>query len=140
MSESEDIAPLFDRLAPENRNAMDEEDRLRPDFVREVLDAAADGDDERARALVEPLHPADVADLIELAAADEREGLLVEFRRRLRTKAPVFAVSAASGEGCRELMSEVARFLLMTRSDLKKEIDADKRLRSEHAEDVQGSA
>ena len=55
---------------------MDEEDRLRPDFVREVLDAAADGDDEKARALVEPLHPADVADLIELAAADEREGLV----------------------------------------------------------------
>ena len=48
---------------------MDEEDRLRPDFVRDVLDAAADGDDEKARALVEPLHPADIADLIELAAA-----------------------------------------------------------------------
>ena len=71
MSESEDIAAI-----PESRNAMDEEDRLRPDFVREVLDAAADGDDEKARALVEPLHPADVADLIELAAADEREGLV----------------------------------------------------------------
>ena len=41
-----------------------------------MLDAAADGDDEKARALVEPLHPADVADLIELAAADEREGLV----------------------------------------------------------------
>ena len=81
-----------------------------------------------------------VLNKIDLIPADEREGLLVEFRRRLRTKAPVFAVSAASGEGCRELMSEVARFLLMTRSDLKKEIDADKRLRSEHAEDVQGSA
>jgi len=71
MSESEVIAAV-----PESRNAMDEEDRLRPDFVREVLDAAADGDDEKARALVEPLHPADIADLIELAAADEREGLV----------------------------------------------------------------
>lgn len=71
MSESENIAAI-----PETRNAMDEEDRLRPEFVREVLDAAADGDDEKARALVEPLHPADVADLIELAAADEREGLV----------------------------------------------------------------
>jgi magnesium transporter len=55
---------------------MDEEDRLRPDFVRDVLDAADDGDDEKARALVEGLHPADIADLIELAAADEREGLV----------------------------------------------------------------
>jgi magnesium transporter len=71
MSESEDIAAV-----PESRNAMDKENRLRPDFVREVLDAAADGDDEKARALVEPLHPADIADLIELAAADEREGLV----------------------------------------------------------------
>jgi magnesium transporter len=77
MSESEDIAAVPDsRISPESRNAMDEEDRLRPDFVRDVLDAAADGDDAKARALVEPLHPADIADLIELAAADEREGLV----------------------------------------------------------------
>jgi magnesium transporter len=34
------------------------------------------GDHSAARALVEPLHPADVADLIELARADEREGLV----------------------------------------------------------------
>jgi magnesium transporter len=75
MSESEDIAPLSEsRHAPES--VMDKEDRLRPDFVRDVLDAAADGDDEKARALVEGLHPADIADLIELAAADEREGLV----------------------------------------------------------------
>ena len=51
---------------------MDAEDRLRPDFVERVLDAVDAGDAETARALVEPLHPADVADLIELARADER--------------------------------------------------------------------
>jgi magnesium transporter len=55
---------------------MDEEDRLRPEFVERVLDAVDDGDDETARELVAPLHPADVADLIELAARDEREGLV----------------------------------------------------------------
>jgi len=55
---------------------MDDEDRLRPRFVTEVLDAVDDGDVETARRLVEPLHPADVADLIELARADEREGLV----------------------------------------------------------------
>ncbi|MEP7316015.1 MAG: magnesium transporter [Sphingomicrobium sp.] len=54
----------------------DDEDRLRPDFVARVLDAVADGDDEAAQALVEDLHPADVADLIELARADERDGLV----------------------------------------------------------------
>src|SRR5678815_1949043 len=31
---------------------------------------------ETARKLVQPLHPADVADLIELAARDDREGLV----------------------------------------------------------------
>ena len=56
MSESEDIAAA---APPDSQRAMDAEDRLRT-----------------ARALVEPLHPADVADLIELAARDEREGLV----------------------------------------------------------------
>ena len=52
-----------------------------------------------------------VLNKIDLVPADERDALLQEFRRRLRTKAPIFAVSAATGEGCRELVSAVARFL-----------------------------
>ena len=77
MSESEHIAaaPEADSV-PANNMAIDEEDRLRPEFVSKVLDAVDEGDDETARKLVEPLHPADVADLIELAARDEREGLV----------------------------------------------------------------
>jgi magnesium transporter len=73
VSESEPIAaaPLEDSASP-----VDEEDRLRPEFVDKVLDAVEAGDDDTARRLVEPLHPADVADLIELAARDEREGLV----------------------------------------------------------------
>jgi magnesium transporter len=55
---------------------IDAEDRLRPEFVDKVLDSVEAGDDETARRLVAPLHPADVADLIELARADEREGLV----------------------------------------------------------------
>jgi magnesium transporter len=55
---------------------MDEETRLRPEFVDKVLDAVDAGNDETARKLVRPLHPADVADLIELARRDEREGLV----------------------------------------------------------------
>ncbi len=54
----------------------DAEDRLRPEFVDKVLDAVEAGDIVTARALVEPLHPADVADLIELARGDERDGLV----------------------------------------------------------------
>jgi magnesium transporter len=46
------------------------------EFVREVLDAVADGDDEAARELVAGLHPADIADLIELAPGDERGDLI----------------------------------------------------------------
>jgi len=52
-----------------------------------------------------------VLNKIDLIAPDERDALAAEFRRRLRTKAPVFAVSAATGEGCRELTVEIARFL-----------------------------
>ena len=73
MSESEDIAAA---APPDTQRAMDAEDRLRPEFVDKVLDAVDAGDDVTVRALVEPLHPADVADLIELAARDERDGLV----------------------------------------------------------------
>jgi magnesium transporter len=77
MSESEHIAaPLVAESNPAQSSAIDEEDRLRPEFVDKVLDAVEAGDDETARQLVEPLHPADVADLIELAARDDREGLV----------------------------------------------------------------
>ncbi|WP_394998555.1 magnesium transporter [Sphingomonas sp.] len=61
---------------PADSNIMDREDRLKPKFVARVLDAVAAGDNETARALVGPLHPADVADLIELARGDERDGLV----------------------------------------------------------------
>jgi len=77
VSESEHIAaaPHADSGSSDN-SVMDEETRLRPEFVDKVLDAVEAGDDETARQLVEPLHPADVADLIELARRDEREGLV----------------------------------------------------------------
>src|SRR5918998_4578589 len=80
MSDSEDIAAVHENApsaaSAATDRAMDAEDRLRPEFVDRVLDAVDAGDDVTARALVEPLHPADVADLIELAARDEREGLV----------------------------------------------------------------
>jgi len=75
VSESEHIAAAPPQDSTPNQ-VMDEETRLRPEFVDRVLDAVEAGDDETARALVQPLHPADVADLIELAARDEREGLV----------------------------------------------------------------
>ena len=77
MADDDRIAPeLLAESNPAHSTAIDEEDRLRPAFVDRVLDAVEAGDDETARRLVQPLHPADVADLIELARADEREGLV----------------------------------------------------------------
>src|SRR4051812_12846068 len=75
MAETDHIAPVPPQDDTPNQ-VMDEETRLRPEFVDKVLDAVDAGDDETARRLVEPLHPADVADLIELAARDERDGLV----------------------------------------------------------------
>jgi magnesium transporter len=54
---------------------LDEDDRLKPEFVRAVLDAVENGDPETARALVEPLHPADIADLFELTPGERRADL-----------------------------------------------------------------
>jgi magnesium transporter len=77
MADNDHIAP--ENLAeanPAHSSVIDEEDRLRPEFVERVLDAVDAGDDDTARKLVQPLHPADVADLIEAAARDERDGLV----------------------------------------------------------------
>ena len=54
---------------------LDEDDRLRPEYVDEVLEKLEAGDDEGVRALVEPLHPADIADLFELVDRDKRRAL-----------------------------------------------------------------
>ena len=69
MSETELTQPEADS------QQLDEDDRLKPEFVRAVLDAVEDGDSEVARALVEPLHPADIADLFELTPHEERAAL-----------------------------------------------------------------
>ncbi len=59
----------------ETETELDEDDRLRPEFVRAVLDAVEEGDVDAARALVEPLHPADIADLFELVPQEQRGAL-----------------------------------------------------------------
>jgi len=53
----------------------DEDDRLKDDFVAAVLDAVEANDIDGARELVSPLHPADIADLVELTPADRRGSL-----------------------------------------------------------------
>lgn len=78
MSETE----LDDVQAP-IETGLDGEDRLKPEFVRRILEAVERGEDEEARSLVEPLHPADVADLIELAPADQRAALAAAISDRI---------------------------------------------------------
>ncbi|MDP6351740.1 MAG: magnesium transporter, partial [Alphaproteobacteria bacterium] len=47
-----------------------------PELVRLVVHALRDGLDDEVRALVGPLHAADLADLTEALAADQRETLV----------------------------------------------------------------
>ncbi|WP_448662791.1 magnesium transporter [Sphingomonas sp. CJ20] len=54
---------------------LDEDDRLKPEFVSAVLEAVAAGDNEAAHAKVAPLHPADIADLVELTPSELRPAL-----------------------------------------------------------------
>ncbi|MCL6250615.1 magnesium transporter [Altererythrobacter sp. KTW20L] len=54
---------------------LDEDNLLKPEFVNAVRAAVAADDTARAYDLVEPLHPADVADLLELLTSDERRDL-----------------------------------------------------------------
>ncbi len=60
---------------PERAEELDEDNLLKPQFVNAVRAALSAGDHARAYDLVEPLHPADVADLLELLQSDERRAL-----------------------------------------------------------------
>ena len=60
--------------SPES-DRLDEENRLKPEYVRKVREALEEDDAEQVYNLVEPLHPADIADLFELLSGDERPRL-----------------------------------------------------------------
>ncbi|WP_189621022.1 magnesium transporter [Novosphingobium colocasiae] len=57
--------------SPESES-LDQDNRLKPEFVRAVKDAIDEDDGARVYALCEKLHPADIADLFELLDEDER--------------------------------------------------------------------
>ncbi|WP_033073076.1 magnesium transporter [Sphingopyxis sp. MWB1] len=82
MNEREDSLPprdISDNAAEEARSApppeteLDEDDRLKPQFVRIVIAHAEAGQHEEARERIGRLHPADIADLFELSDSDERQ-------------------------------------------------------------------
>ncbi len=66
---------LHDTLIQAPFSQLDEDDRLKPGFVSDVLGALERGDDRGVRDLVAPLHPADIADLFELTPTDQRGAL-----------------------------------------------------------------
>ena len=72
-TEIDELAPQA--APPEEGDELDEENRLKPEFVRAVADALEAHDESRAYELVEPLHPADIADLFELLGHEERAEL-----------------------------------------------------------------
>jgi GTP-binding protein len=47
----------------------------------------------------------------DLVAPEDRPKVIADLRRRLRTTAPIYMVSAATGEGCEGLMRAIAEFL-----------------------------
>jgi magnesium transporter len=81
---------MAEPTATENAQApVDQDNRLNPAFVDDVTAALGAGDIERVRLLVEPLHPADVADLFEQVDGDERAALAFAVGAKL--DADVFA-------------------------------------------------
>jgi magnesium transporter len=75
MSETELETDVVEEAVSDTDERFDEDDRLKPEFVDSVRDALEAGDDGRVYDLVEPLHPADIADLFELLGRDERRHL-----------------------------------------------------------------
>ncbi|MDP7324844.1 MAG: magnesium transporter [Qipengyuania citrea] len=67
--ESADEARPDDRIDDER---MDEENTLKKEYVEAVEQAVEDGDTKAVYELVEPLHPADIADLLELFEREQR--------------------------------------------------------------------
>lgn len=65
-----------------------------------------------------------VLNKIDLVPPEARAALVAGFRRRLRTRAPIHAISAATGEGCRELMWAVHHFLSESTGDREHAADA----------------
>jgi len=101
MSEAEpEIASAGTERSPESEQ-LDEENRLTREFVRSVQDALHEGDGDRVHDLVEPLHPADIADLFEFAEADERLKLAQAMRDLMSVE-----VIAELNDYVRELLVE----------------------------------
>lgn len=66
----------MDETREKAHEAPESDEELRPEMVTAVLGAVAEGDHERLVALLEPLHEADIADLLEQISRPERRALI----------------------------------------------------------------
>ncbi|OYY69874.1 MAG: magnesium transporter [Sphingomonadales bacterium 17-56-6] len=64
-------------IDPEIVETLDEDNRLTRDYVDRVLDAVEEGNLDEVYRLVEPLHEADIADLLELTPSERRGELAI---------------------------------------------------------------
>jgi len=87
--------------APFESESLDEENRLKPDYVRRVHEALRADDSNLVYELVEPLHPADIADFFELTGEDARLPLARAIRDLMSVE-----VIAELNEHVRELLVE----------------------------------
>ena len=71
----QDFTELEQGVVHDEDDELDEDNLLKPSFVDSVADALGQGDEARAYELVEPLHPADIADLFELLEREQRPKL-----------------------------------------------------------------
>jgi magnesium transporter len=100
-----DLAEIDEAPGPDEAVAgneiHDDDNRLRAEFVRKVRDALRAGESDAVYELVEPLHPADIADLFELTDEDER----LELAKAIRDLMGV-EVIAELNDYVRELLVE----------------------------------
>ena len=94
-------APVAVADAAGESDSLDDENRLKPEVVRRVRDALEAGENDAVYDLVEPLHPADIADLFELIDADERPALAKAISDQMSGE-----VIAELNDHVRELMVE----------------------------------
>ena len=73
----------IEEQAAEAAEASASDEALTPEVVRAVLDAVEAGDHDRLVALLEPLHEADVADLLEQISRPERKALVALWGKEL---------------------------------------------------------
>lgn len=104
--------------APAENESLDEENRLKPEFVRSVKEALDAEDSDRVYDLVEPLHPADIADLFELVDEDERLTLARSIRDLMGVE-----VIAELNDWVRELLVEALPAEVV--ADIAEQLDTD---------------